>query len=98
MERILYVAMISMYNIPEISYNVMLVHFYESRHDFQLEDVSDSEGFAVVSECGAEVVNGQPIKQFRVPVGKVKHTGHLSSVKKIRKENRFYRMVQLFHF
>lgn len=39
MERILYVAMISMYNIPEISYNGMLVHFHESRHDFQLEDV-----------------------------------------------------------
>lgn len=49
MERILNVAVISMYNVAEISYNVMLVHFHESRHDLQPEDVSDSEGFAMVS-------------------------------------------------
>jgi hypothetical protein len=40
------VAVISMYNILEINYKVMLVHFHENR---QLEDVSYSKEFAMVS-------------------------------------------------
>lgn len=44
-----FVAVISMCNVPEVSYSEMLVHFHESRHDLQPQDVSDSEGFVMVS-------------------------------------------------
>lgn len=46
------VAVISMYNILEINYSVMLVHFHEGRHDLQLEDVCYSQGFAMSVNVG----------------------------------------------
>lgn len=61
------VAMVSMYNILEIN-NMMLVHFHENRHDLKLEDVSSSQGFAMVNSCGilnVELTFGYSIKQFQ---------------------------------
>lgn len=67
------VAVISMYNILEINYNLMLVHFLESRHDLQLEDVSTQKDLLRSVNVGQSCNSKIPCRQIQAHTSELSH-------------------------
>ena len=50
-----------MYNAPEISYNMALVDFHESKHDLQPEDISDQKDLLWSVNMGQSLSLASPL-------------------------------------